>query len=108
MALYTVAELRSLGIGRDEDDNAFTDLVQTVTGRITEYVNEHAPEADRAAILDSALARTTSLLLVRLYLTRTAVVEDTYAGQSTTPRELRIEEPRLLRRLVGPSSAFPE
>ena len=100
MALRTAQELKAVGIQTGLDDTELGNLVSMVDGIITDYVNEHTPEADRAAILDSAAAQSAQLQLVRLYLTDSSIREYQVGDVRLSPRSLRFEEPRILRRLV--------
>ena len=108
MALYAATELKALGVQTGIEDTAFDNLVAMVDGIITAYVNEHTPEDDRAGILDSGAAQSAQLQLVRLYLMDSSIREYRVGDLQISPRSLRFEEPRILRRLVPPTIATGE
>ena len=93
MALRAPAELLAVGVQTGLDDVPFAALVATVDGLITDYVTGHTPEADRAAILDSASAAVAQLQLVRLLLTDTSLREWQAGDVRFSARSLRFEIP---------------
>ena len=94
--MYSIGELRSLGVQTNLDDVAFAQLNTLVTDRIREYAGEEFNA-------DAAVSRRVQLGLVRLYLMHDGIRETDVGDARISYRSVRIEESRLLRRLTGPA-----
>ena len=99
MPLYTIDELRGLGVETGLDDTNLGLLNTLVTDRMREYVEDAGYTFDA----DAGVTRRVQIGLIRLYLVNEIIRETDIGDARISFRSVRIEESRLLRRLTGPA-----